>query len=47
MTSTKLWIVHSLEPLNAVTIQHSGMPLYTDQIDEQFVNYAYGKSLDL
>ncbi|ETW82378.1 hypothetical protein HETIRDRAFT_314923, partial [Heterobasidion irregulare TC 32-1] len=46
-TGTKLHIVHSLEPLNAVTIQHSGVPLYTDQIAEQFAGRACGGILDL
>ena len=46
-TGTKLRIVHSLEPLNAVTIQHSGVPPYTDQIAEQFAGRACGGILDL
>lgn len=46
-TGTKLRIVHSLEPLNAVTIQHSGVPPYTDQIAEQFAARACGGILDL
>lgn len=47
VTGTKLHIVHSLEPLNAVTIQHSGVPPYTDQIAEQFAGRACGGILDL
>ena len=31
-----LRLVHSLEPLNAVTIQHLGVPPYVDQHAEQF-----------
>ncbi|ETW76593.1 hypothetical protein HETIRDRAFT_455118 [Heterobasidion irregulare TC 32-1] len=46
-TGTKLRIVHSLEPLNAVTIQHSGVPPYTNQIAEQFAACACGGILDL
>ena len=47
VTSTKLRIVHSLKPLNAVTIQHSGVPLYTDQIAEQFAGRTCGIILNL
>src|SRR5882762_610445 len=42
-----LRLVHSLEPLNAVTIQHSGVPPFTDQIAEQFAGRACGGILDL
>jgi hypothetical protein len=42
-----LRIVHSLEPLNAVTIQHSGVPPHTEQIAEQFAARACGGMLDL
>jgi hypothetical protein len=35
-----LRIVHSLEPLNAVTIQHSGVLPFTDQLAEQFATRA-------
>jgi hypothetical protein len=42
-----LRIVHSLEPLNAVTIQHSGVPPYTDQLAEHFASRACGGILDL
>ena len=42
-----LCIVHSLEPLNAVTIQHSGVPPYTDQLTEHFAGRACGGILDL
>ncbi|THH15277.1 hypothetical protein EW146_g5173 [Bondarzewia mesenterica] len=45
--SSSLCLVHSLEPLNAVTIQHSSIPPYTDQIAEQFTGCAYGGMLDL
>src|SRR5713226_4601894 len=44
---TNLRIVHSLEPLNAVTIQHSGVPPYTDQLAEQFAARACNGMLDL
>ncbi|THH10096.1 hypothetical protein EW146_g8480 [Bondarzewia mesenterica] len=42
-----LRLIHSLEPLNAVTIQHSGIPPYTDQITEQFAGHTCGGMLDL
>ncbi|THH12908.1 hypothetical protein EW146_g7257 [Bondarzewia mesenterica] len=45
--SSSLHLIHSLEPLNAVTIQHFGIPPYTDQIAEQFASCAYGGMLDL
>ncbi|THH15795.1 hypothetical protein EW146_g4730 [Bondarzewia mesenterica] len=44
---SSLRLVHSLEPLNAVTIQHSGIPPYTDQITEQFASCTCGGMLDL
>ncbi|THH07694.1 hypothetical protein EW146_g9237 [Bondarzewia mesenterica] len=44
---SSLRLVHSLEPLNAVTIQHSGIPPYTDQIAEQFAGRTCGGMLDL
>jgi len=44
---TSLRIVHSLEPLNAVTIQHSGVPPHTELIAEQFAGRACGGILDL
>jgi hypothetical protein len=44
---TSLRLVHSLEPLNAVTIQHSGVPPFTDQVAEQFAGRACGGMLDL
>ena len=43
----KLCIVHSLEPLNAVTIQHSGVPPLTEQLAEHFAGRACGGILDL
>ena len=46
-TGTKLRIVHSLKPLNTVTIQHLGVPPYTDQIAEQFAGCACREILDL
>ena len=39
--------VHSLEPLNAVTIQHSGVTPFTEQITEQFAGRSCGGMLDL
>jgi len=42
-----LCLVHSLEPLNAVTIQHSGVPPFTDLLAEQFAGHACGTTLDL
>jgi Integrase zinc binding domain/RNase H-like domain found in reverse transcriptase len=44
---TSLRLVHSLEPLNAVTIQHSGVPPFTDLLAEQFAGRVCGASLDL
>ncbi|ETW75010.1 hypothetical protein HETIRDRAFT_456479 [Heterobasidion irregulare TC 32-1] len=38
---------HCLEPLNAITIQHSGVPPNTDQIAEQFAARTCGGILDL
>ena len=46
-TGTKLCIIQSLKLLNAVTIQHSGVPLYTDQITKQFVGHACRGILNL
>jgi len=42
-----LRLVHSLEPLNKVTIQHSGAPPFTDQLAEGFARRACGAVLDL
>ena len=42
-----LRIVHSLEPLNAVTIAHSGLPPATEDLAEQFSGYSCGGILDL
>jgi len=42
-----LRIVQSLEPLNQVTIQHSGVPPFTEQLAEQFASRACGSMLDL
>lgn len=44
---SNLRIVHSLEPLNAVTIQHSGVPPHTEQIAEQFAGRSCAGILDL
>lgn len=43
----KLRIVHSLEPLNAVTIAHSGLPPATEEIAAHFAGRACGGMLDL
>ena len=44
---SSLRMVQSLEPLNAVTIQHSGVPPFTEQLVEQFAGRACGAMLDL
>ena len=43
----KLCIVHSLQPLNTVTIQHLGVPPLTEQLAEHFTSRACGGILDL
>jgi hypothetical protein len=45
--TTSLRIVHALEALNAVTIQHSGVTPLLDQVAEQFAGRACGSMLDL
>src|ERR1700683_3262252 len=42
-----LRIVHSLKPLNAVTIQHSGIPPHTEQIAEKFTSHTCNRILNL
>ena len=42
-----LRIVHSLEPLNEVTIAHSGVPPATETLAAQFAGRAYGGMFDL
>ena len=42
-----LHIVHSLEPLNRITIKHAGVTPFTDQIGEHFAGCACGSMLDL
>ena len=42
-----LRMVQSLEPLNKVTIQHSGVPPFTEQLAEHFAGRACGSMLDL
>jgi hypothetical protein len=42
-----LRIVQSLEPLNEVTIAHSGVPPFTEQLAEQFAGRACNSILDL
>jgi hypothetical protein len=44
---SSLRIVQSLEPLNAVTIAHSGVPPFTEQVAEQFAGRACCGMLDL
>ena len=39
--------VHSLEPLNTVTIQHSGVTPFTEQITKQFAGRSCRGMLDL
>lgn len=43
----KLRIVHSLEPLNKVTIAHSGLPPATEEVAAHFAGRACGGILDL
>ena len=43
----KLRIVHSLEPLNAVTIAHSGVPPATEELAAHFSGRACGGMFDL
>ena len=42
-----LRLIHSLEPLNAVTILHSGVPPHTEHVAEHFASRACGGILDL
>ncbi len=42
-----LRIVHSLEPLNHVTIKHAGVTPFTDQISKHFAGRMCGGMLDL
>ena len=42
-----LRLIHSLEPLNKVTIAHSGVPLATETLAAQFAGCACGGMLDL
>jgi hypothetical protein len=42
-----LRLVHSLEPLNKITIKHSGVPPIPDHLAEQFAGRACGAMLDL
>ncbi|TFK60569.1 hypothetical protein BDN72DRAFT_745665, partial [Pluteus cervinus] len=43
----KLRIVHSLEPLNAVTIAHSGLPPATEELAAHFAGRSCGAMMDL
>ncbi|KAJ6587901.1 hypothetical protein B0H19DRAFT_853947, partial [Mycena capillaripes] len=40
-------LVHALEPLNAVTIAHSGIPPATDELANHFAGRACGAVFDL
>ena len=42
-----LRIVQSLEPLNQVTIAHSGVPPFTEQLAEQFAGHSCYSMMDL
>ena len=42
-----LRLVHSLEPLNAVTIAHSGVPPATKELADRFCGRACGGVLDM
>ena len=42
-----LHIVQSLEPLNQVTIRHSGVPPFTEQVAENFSNHICNSMMDL
>jgi len=42
-----LRIVHSLEPLNAVTIAHSGLPPNVEELASRFAGLACGTTMDL
>ena len=42
-----LRIVHSLEPLNAVTIAHSGLPPNTEELAARFAGLSCGTTMDL
>ena len=42
-----LWPIHSLEPLNAITILHSGVPPHTEHITDYFASQACRGILDL
>ena len=42
-----LRLVYSLEPLNEVTIAHSGVPLATETLAAQFAGQVCGGMLDL
>ena len=44
---TSLRLVHSLEPLNAVTIKNAAMPPYTDVVAEDFAGRSIYTTLDL
>lgn len=45
--SKSLQLIHSLQPLNAVTIKHLGVPLVTDELAEHFTGRSCGATLDL
>ncbi|KNZ76466.1 hypothetical protein J132_10441 [Termitomyces sp. J132] len=45
--NSKFRIVHSLEPLNRVTIRHSGVPPFSDHVAKSFAGRICGATLDL
>ena len=45
--TTSLHLIHSLEPLNVVTIQHSRVTPFTEQIAKQFAGCTCGGILNL
>ena len=42
-----LRIIHSLEPINKITIKHSGVPSIPDHLSEQFSGQVCGAMFDL
>ena len=45
--SKTLWLVHDLQPLNAVTIQDSSVPPFIEHLAESFSRYAVYGMMDL
>ena len=42
-----LWLVHDLQPLNAVTIRDSSVPPFVEHLAESFSRYAVYSMMDL